>query len=113
MTYREGIILAVTGFGVLIMLISTVGVLRLPDVYTRMHAAAKAATLGISCLMIAAGLYYPEYLWRMLVLVILFFVTGPIATSTMARAAYRVATPSEKFVLHHDEMAQREGQGPL
>jgi multicomponent Na+:H+ antiporter subunit G len=108
MTLREGIILAVTGLGVLLMLTSTVGVLRLPDVYTRMHAAGKAATLGISALMIAAGLYYPDYLWRMVVMVILFYVTGPIATTTMARAAYRVATPAEKFVLHYDELGRDE-----
>jgi multicomponent Na+:H+ antiporter subunit G len=108
MTLREVIILAVTGLGVLLMLTSTLGVLRLPDVYTRMHAAAKASTLGISALMIAAGLYYPDYLWRMVVMVILFYITGPIATTTMARAAYRVAMPAEKFVLHYDELEQVE-----
>ena len=104
MTFNEWIIVLVMTLGVFIMLVSTLGVLRLPDIYARMQATGKASTLGISCLMLAAGLYYPEYLARMIVLILIFFVTGPIATTAMARAAYRVATPAEKFVLHYDEM---------
>ncbi len=104
MSLTEWVILFVTTLGVLIMFLSTVGVLRLPDVYTRMHAASKAATLGISCLMLAAGLYYPDYLARMILMILLFFITGPISTTAMARAAYRVASPQEKFVLNYDEM---------
>lgn len=111
MTLIELVVVVVTAIGVLIMLTSAIGILRLPDVFTRMHAAGKAATLGISCLMIAAGLYYPDYLGRMVVLVILFFVTSPIATTTMARAAYRVAKPSEKFVLRYDELG-RDADAP-
>jgi multicomponent Na+:H+ antiporter subunit G len=107
-TIREWIILLIMTNGVLIMLTSTLGVLRLPDVFTRMHAVGKAITLGISCLMIAAGLFYPDYIWRMLVLVVLFFVTGPIATTTMARAAYRAGGETGNFALHHDDLAERE-----
>lgn len=104
MTLTELTVLLLTAIGVFFMLVSTYGILRLPDVYMRMHAAGKAATLGISCLMIAAGVYYPAYLGRMIVLVIFFFITAPIATTTMARAAYRAIKPSEELVLHHDEL---------
>jgi multicomponent Na+:H+ antiporter subunit G len=106
MTIREWVVFTVAGIGVLIMLLSSIGVWRLPDVFTRMHAFGKAATMGISCLIIAAGIYYPEYLARMLVLVVLFFITGPIAGTAMARAAYRVATPDVKFALTYDEMGR-------
>jgi multicomponent Na+:H+ antiporter subunit G len=108
MSIVEVSVLIVAALGVSVMLISMIGLLRLPDVFTRMHAAGKASTLGISCLMIAAGIYYPDYLGRMIVLVILFFVTSPIATTSMARAAYRVARPSEKFVLKYDDMARSQ-----
>jgi hypothetical protein len=44
----------------------------------------------------------------MIVLVVLFYISSPIATNGMARAAYRVATPSTRFVLRYDELAQSQ-----
>ncbi|MDF5382581.1 monovalent cation/H(+) antiporter subunit G, partial [Vibrio parahaemolyticus] len=35
--------------GTLLTLVASLGVLRLPDLYTRMHAATKAGTVGVSC----------------------------------------------------------------
>ena len=105
MTMSEFVVLTVAGVGVLFMLISAVGILRLPDVFARMHAAGKAATLGVSCLLLSAGLYFGEgWFWRMAVLIGLFFATAPIATTAMARAAYR-STPAERFQLRYDDMA--------
>lgn len=108
MTIHEGIVLFFATVGVAFMLISAVGIVRLPDVYARMHAAGKAATLGVSCVLMATGLFYPDYLLRMILLIVLFFVTGPIATTTMARAAYRTSKQERRFVLRYDEMAQQD-----
>lgn len=104
MQTHEIIILLVASIGALIMLISSIGVLTLPDVFMRMHAFGKAGTLGISGLILAAGMYYPEYRARMVVLILLFFITGPIATTALSRAAYRVASPSTKLALEFNEM---------
>ncbi|MBX3045572.1 MAG: monovalent cation/H(+) antiporter subunit G [Anaerolineales bacterium] len=104
MELREIITLIAAGIGVLIMLISSAGVLNLPDVFMRMHGFGKASTLGISGLMLAAGVYYPDYFARMMVLVVLFFITGPIATTALTRAAYKVASPSAKLSLRFNEM---------
>lgn len=102
------LILGLATVGVVFMLISALGILRLPDVFTRMHAAGKAATLGVSCLLLTAGIYFGALgditeFWRMVALIALFFVTAPIATTTMARAAYRTAKPGD-FILSLDEM---------
>lgn len=104
------LILILASIGVIFMLISALGILRLPDVFTRMHAAGKAATLGVSCLLLAAGVYFGvrgdgAEMWRMAALIVLFFVTAPIATTTMARAAYRTARPGD-FTLTVDEMKE-------
>jgi len=104
------LILGLATVGVVFMLISALGILRLPDVFTRMHAAGKAATLGVSCLLLAAGIFFGEKdniseFWRMVALIALFFVTAPIATTTMARAAYRTAKPGD-FTLVVDEMKE-------
>lgn len=108
MTFIEGIVLLIASVGVFFVMLSAIGILRLPDIYTRMHAAAKAATVGVSCVLLATGLYYEEYFLRLLFLIGLFFITGPIATTTMARAAYRTSNPEGKFVLHYDDMADRQ-----
>lgn len=108
MTVFEFFILLLASIGVIFLLLTAIGILRLPDVYARMHAAGKAATAGVSCVLLATGLYYEEYLIRMVMLIILFFITAPIATTTMARAAYRTSKPEEKFILRYDEMANQK-----
>jgi multicomponent Na+:H+ antiporter subunit G len=110
MTIRELAILILAAAGVFFMLVSSVGLLRLPDVYARMQSAGKATTLGIGCTLLAAGFYYGEWgLFRMIVLIALFFITGPIATTAMAHAAYRTDYERE-LVLHYDELALAEAQ---
>jgi len=110
MTILEAFVLFFATLGVIVMLISAIGILHLPDVYARMHSVSNAATLGVNCVLIAAGLFYPDYLLRMILLIALFFVTAPIATTAMARAAYRTAELEGKFVLHYDEMAEQDDQ---
>ena len=105
-TMTNIIVVFLGAVGTIFLLISAVGLLRLPDVLTRMHAAGIAATLGITCLLLATGLHFfaDGQMLRMVALIILFFVTAPIATTTMARAAYRTS-PSDEFVLSHDDLA--------
>lgn len=106
----ELVIVSLAAIGVFFTLVSAIGLLRLPDVYARMHAASKASTVGVSCILLAAGLYYGEgQLARMVILIALFFITGPIAATTMARAAYRT-DPDKQFILHYDELAEAEAR---
>lgn len=108
MTPRELGILTLAAIGVFFTLVSSIGVLRLPDVYARMHAAGKATSLGIGCILLAAGFFFGEWaLMRMVILLLLFFITGPIATTSMAHAAYRTDYERE-LVLHYDELAAAE-----
>ena len=100
------IVVSLASVGTFFLLVSALGILRLPDVLTRMHAAGIAATLGITCLLLATGLHFfaEGQMLRMVALIILFFVTAPIATTTMARAAYRTGR-ADQFVLAHDDLA--------
>ena len=112
MTYQELGILILAGIGVFFTLVSSIGVLRLPDVYARMQAAGKATSLGIGCILLAAGFFFGEWaLLRMIVLLALFFITGPIATTAMAHAAYRTDYERE-LVLYYDELATAEAKQP-
>jgi len=106
MAPRDIVIVLLILVGCGFMLVSAIGIVRLPDVFARMHAAGKASTVGVSALLLAAGLFfYDEFLMlRMLALIALVFATAPIATTAMARAAYR-AGPRQRKHLHYDEMA--------
>ncbi len=109
MSMQQTTAVILAAVGVIFMLISAVGLLRLPDVFSRMHAAGKASTVGVSCLLLAAGVHFwnQDLFFRMVLLIALIFATAPISTSAMARAAYK--TGSRKGLrLQIDEMGDKE-----
>jgi multicomponent K+:H+ antiporter subunit G len=82
-------------FGGAFLLIGSIGLARLPDVYMRLHAPTKATTLGIAGVLIASCIiqsYRQETLSISELLITLFLIiTAPIAANMIAKAA-----------LHHD-----------
>ena len=80
---------AFIGAGSIFTVIGAVGMLRMPDVYTRMHAASVIDTLGAGLLLIGlmmqAGLGLVT-IKLVFILALLFFI-GPVATHAVARAA--------------------------
>ncbi|MCH1625509.1 monovalent cation/H(+) antiporter subunit G [Fredinandcohnia quinoae] len=84
-------------FGALLSVLSAIGVLRLPDVYTRNHAASKSATLGVLSILLGAFLYFwveEGYMNARLLLGIVFvFLTSPVAGHLISRAAYNSKVP--------------------
>lgn len=78
--------------GALFSLIAAVGVNRLPDLYTRMHAASKAGTVGSGLLLLAVGLHSADVatFGRALAGVIFFILTAPVSAHLLARAAHKV-----------------------
>lgn len=76
--------------GALFSLVGALGVLRLPDCYTRMHAAGKAGALGAALILagVATALRSPLS-WEALFAMILLLATAPLAAHLIARAAYR------------------------
>lgn len=84
-------------FGSIISVISAFGMLRLPDVYTRSHAATKSATLSVLCCLLGAFIYFwshDGYVSVRLILGIIFtFITAPVAGHLVCRAAYRSRVP--------------------
>ncbi len=76
--------------GALFALTASIGLLRLPDVYTRMHAASKAGTLGSCLMLIALAVHTGELATalRAVAGVVFFLLTAPIAAHLLAKAAY-------------------------
>ena len=82
-----GFILCVAGS--ILLLIAAWGVVRLPDVLSRQHAATKAATLALAVFILGAGFLMPEPAWigRLILLLLLLLITLPLASHALARAA--------------------------
>ncbi len=76
--------------GALLMLIAAVGLLRMPDFYTRMQAAAKAGTLGILLIVAATGITLGSVsaLLHAFLASLFFVLTTPVAAHLLGRAAY-------------------------
>ena len=78
--------------GALLMVASGIGLIRLPDVFCRMHAVGKAGTLGIVMMITGTVIYFLpsdlSVLFRGLLAIFFQFLTTPAATHLLARAAY-------------------------
>lgn len=73
--------------GALFGLIAAVGVVRMPDLYCRMHAATKAGSFGVALLLVALVLERPgvRTILEGLAILIFFFLTSPIAAQMIGR----------------------------
>jgi len=82
-------IFLLTGF--FFILVAAIGVLRLPDFYTRLHASGKSETLGMILCFTGLALYEGFTLTSAKHLIIIFFIllANPIGTHVISRAAYR------------------------
>lgn len=90
MTPLELLIVALAAGGVFFAFVAAVGVIRLPDLYTRAHAASKSDTLGAVLSLAAVALVFGADIAtvKAVFLLIFMFVTNPTAAHAIARAAY-------------------------
>ncbi|MDO7269750.1 Na+/H+ antiporter subunit G [Shouchella clausii] len=83
--------------GAIMSVISAIGIIRLPDVYTRSHAGTKSATLAVLLTLTGCFIYFwlaDAYISIRLILGIVFvFLTAPVAGHLITRAAYRSKVP--------------------
>ena len=80
--------------GVALAVVAGIGLVRLPDVFTRMHAATKPATLGLLCVVLGAALQMEDGsdAVKLLLVGAFQFLTAPVAAHMIGRAAYRSGT---------------------
>lgn len=90
-----GIILIL--LGAIFSVISAIGLVRFPDIYTRAHAASKSSTLAVLVCLLGTFLYFwshDGYISVRLILGIIFvFITAPVSAHLVCRAAYRTRVP--------------------
>jgi multicomponent Na+:H+ antiporter subunit G len=87
--------IVLVSLGVFFLIMGTIGVLRFPDFYTRMHAAGKCDTLGSLLIVTGLALYCGVTLGsvKIIAIAVFIFLTSPTATHAIAKAAHQNKVP--------------------
>ncbi|HEV7319484.1 MAG TPA: monovalent cation/H(+) antiporter subunit G [Ensifer sp.] len=95
--------------GAIFSLLAAIGIVRFPDLYTRMHAASKAGTIGSGLLLLAAGVHSLDaaILIRALAGFFFFVLTAPISAHLLAKAAHQAGYRLAKLSVI-DQLPQKE-----
>jgi multicomponent Na+:H+ antiporter subunit G len=93
-------------------LLAAVGLLRMPDVFTRMQASTKASTLGLGCLLFGAALQFGDLasFIRAGGIGLFVLITTPVAGLVIARASYFADVPLWKGTVLDER--RRDAQQP-
>lgn len=77
--------------GALFAFVAAVGVVRLPDLLVRMHAATKAGTMGAGLILLGVALHdlHTGVTLRALSAIFFLLLTAPVSAHLIGRAAYR------------------------
>lgn len=76
--------------GTIFILLSALGIIRMPDLYTRMSATTKASTLGIGLVLTGTVLFWQDaaITFRAAAIIIFLFLTAPVAAHIIGREAW-------------------------
>ena len=102
--------------GAIFTLLAAVGVVRLPDLYTRMHAASKAGAVGGGLILLAVALVSMDaaVVLRAIIGVIFVILTTPVAAHLLARASYIAGYRAGESTVRDDLKTRSEqSSGPL
>lgn len=83
------VVILFAAIGVFFTFVAAVGMIRLPDVYSRSHGATKADTLGSGFALVAVAIYFgsPAEIFRIILLLVFIYFTAPTAAHAITRAA--------------------------
>ena len=102
--------------GAFLVLLSAVGVVRLPDILARLHALAKASTLGVLLLVVGAAVNLRDVndITSVALAGVLHLLAGPPASNMLSRAAYlSTGLPEGAFDEHRSARPQPVRDGDL
>jgi len=92
--------------GGLMAVVSAIGIVRLPDVYTRSHAGTKSSTMAVLLTLLGAFIFF----WgiegmvsiRLILGIVFVFLTAPVSGHLIARASYRSKVKPTKNTIEDD-----------
>ncbi len=79
--------------GLFFSVIGVFGLIRFPDVYSRIHSSGKVSTLGLVGMILGTAFLVPAATLKLIALSGFLIITAPVASHTIANAAYRSGVP--------------------
>lgn len=78
-------------FGSIFFFIASIGIVKMPDIFIRMSATTKAASLGVGSILLGTSLFFLDasITARAFIIIVFVFLTAPIAAHAIGRAAYK------------------------
>jgi len=83
----------ITLMGALVLLVASIGLIRMPDVYNRLQVGTKASTLGTILSLFGLVLVNPTWSGKLILLIFFVMMTNPVSSHVLARAAYFIKIP--------------------
>lgn len=97
----EVIAYSIICIGLIAFLVSAIGLIRMPDVYSRMHVATKSTTMGTILVILGTMLLEPTWALKLILLAIFILLTNPLSSSVIARATHK-----DGLILDKDELKE-------
>ena len=98
-------------FGVFDVLVGMIGLIRLPDIYNRLHATTKIATTGAFFVLLSILVYdgFTPFGLKAIAIGIFLLMTAPVAGHVIARTAYNIHIPPCDQTLFDAYSGKRQG----
>jgi multicomponent Na+:H+ antiporter subunit G len=95
--------------GAAFLLLGSLGLVRMPDLYNRIQAGTKATTLGTLLTLAGAACLQPAWGLKLLLIGMFILLTNPVSSQVLARAAHRMGiVKSQQTVV--DRLAEDTGE---
>ncbi len=75
--------------GAAFLFLGGLGILRMPDLYTRLQAGTKASTLGAMSTILGIGFLQPEWFLKILIIIVFIAVANPLSSHALARGSHK------------------------
>jgi multicomponent Na+:H+ antiporter subunit G len=100
----------ITLIGSLFLLLGSVGLIRMPDVFTRIQTGTKASTLGTILSLLGIGLIYLPIFGKIFLLIVFILITNPVSSHMLARAAHYIGVKKADITVVDRLSEYREGE---
>jgi len=79
--------------GSMVLLVASIGLVRMPDSYLRVQVGTKASTAGVALIMMGLALIIPAWFGKLFIILVFVMLTNPVSSNVLMRAAHRTGHP--------------------